>query len=80
MELNLSAFVFIITLAAVINALGIVRLLASFAEYLRHQSNLEIVHYWVFNLVVIVEYAGGGGIQLPNLSVSAQRSCPALPG
>jgi hypothetical protein len=50
MELDLSAFAFIITLAAVINALGIVRLLSSFAEYLRHQSNLEVVHYWVFNL------------------------------
>ncbi len=56
MELNLSAFVFIITLAAVINALGIVRLLASFAEYLRHQSNLEIVHYWVFNLWIAFQF------------------------
>ena len=35
MELDFRALAFIITLAAVINGMGIVRLLASFAEYLR---------------------------------------------
>jgi len=50
MEFDLRAFAFILTLAAVINAMGIVRLLASFAEYLRHQSKLEVAHYWVFSL------------------------------
>jgi hypothetical protein len=50
MEFDLRAFAFILTLAAVINAMGIVRLLASFAEYLRRLNKLEIVHYWVFSL------------------------------
>ncbi len=50
MELDFRAFAFIITLAAVINGMGIVRLLASFAEYLRYQGDMEVVHYWVFNL------------------------------
>ena len=56
MELNFPAFAFIMTLAAVINGMGIVRLLASFAEYLRRQSNLEIVHYWVFNLWIMFQF------------------------
>ena len=56
MKLNFPAFAFIMTLAAVINGMGIVRLLASFAEYLRRQSNLEIVHYWVFNLWIAFQF------------------------
>ena len=56
MELDFRAFAFIMTLAAVINGMGIVRLLASFAEYLRRQSNLEIVHYWVFNLWIAFQF------------------------
>ena len=49
MELDFRAFAFIITLAAVVNGLGIVRLLASFAEYLRHRAKMKIASYWVFN-------------------------------
>jgi len=56
MELNFPAFAFIMTLAAVINGMGIVRLLASFAEYLRRQSSLAIVHYWVFNLWIAFQF------------------------
>ncbi len=56
MELDFPAFAFIMTLAAVINGMGIVRLLASFADYLRRQSNLEIAHYWVFNLWVAFQF------------------------
>jgi len=56
MELNFPAFAFIMTLAAIINGMGIVRLLTSFADYLRHHSNLEIVHYWVFNLWIAFQF------------------------
>ena len=56
MELDIRAFAFIITLAAVINGLGIVRILGSFAEYLKAQSDLEIVHYWVFNLWITFQF------------------------
>ena len=50
MELDYRSFAFIITLAAVINGLGIVRWLTSFAEYLRNRGSLDIKHYWVYNL------------------------------
>ena len=56
MELNFPAFAFIMTLAAVINGMGIVRLLASFGEYLKRQGDLEIVHYWVFNLWITFQF------------------------
>ena len=51
-ELSAHSFTFVVSLAAVINGLGIVRLLSSFAEYLRRQHTLEIKHYWVFSLFV----------------------------
>ena len=56
MELDFNAFTFVISLAAVINGLGIVRILTSFTEYLRHQSNLEAVHYWVFNVWLAFQF------------------------
>ncbi len=56
MELELRAFTFIIVLAAVINGLGIVRILTGFTEYLKHQSNLEAAHYWVFNLWIAFQF------------------------
>ena len=56
MELDFPAFAFIMTLAAVINGLGIVRLLASFAEYLRFQSKAEVIHYWVCSLWIAFQF------------------------
>jgi hypothetical protein len=56
MELDFSAFAFIITLAAVINALGIVRILAGFGEYIRHLSDVKIVRYWVFSLWLAFQF------------------------
>jgi hypothetical protein len=48
MTLDFRAFAFIITLAAVVNGLGIVRWLTTCAEYLRHRQSLVVEHYWVF--------------------------------
>ncbi len=56
MELDFRAFAFIITLAAVINGLGIVCLLGSFAKYLQYQSELKITHYWVFDLWITFQF------------------------
>lgn len=42
------AFAFVITLAAVINGLGMVSLLTSLAQYLRRRHELTIRYYWVF--------------------------------
>jgi len=43
-------FAFVITLAAVVNGLGIVRWLTGFAEYLRRRQLVQVTHYWVFTL------------------------------
>ena len=48
--IDFRAFAFIITLAAVVNGLGIVRWLTGFAEYLRQKDSLDVKFYWVFNL------------------------------
>ena len=50
-SLDFRAFAFIITLAAVVNGLGIVRWLTAFSEYLRRRQSLDIQHYWVFSLL-----------------------------
>ncbi len=56
MELHASPFMFTISLAAVVNGLGIVRLLSSFAEYLRAKRQLNVSHYWVFALVAAFQF------------------------
>lgn len=50
MPIEFASFAFIITLAAVVNGLGIVRWLTSLAEYLRCKESMNIQHYWVFGL------------------------------
>ena len=56
MELDASSFTFTISLAAVINGLGIVRMLSGFAEYLRSRDRLNISPYWVFGLVAAFQF------------------------
>jgi hypothetical protein len=51
-----STFVFVISLAAVVNGLGIVRWLTGFTEYIRRRSALQITHYWVFSLVALFQF------------------------
>jgi hypothetical protein len=48
--LDYRAFAFVITLAAVVNGLGIVRWLNDFADYLRQKDTLDVKVYWVFIL------------------------------
>ena len=55
-SLDFRAFAFIITLAAVINGLGIVRWLTAFSEYLRRRRSLDIQHYWVFSLLAAYQF------------------------
>ena len=50
MEVDFRAFAFVISLAAVVNGLGIVRWVAGFGEYLRRQQSLEVKHDWIFGL------------------------------
>lgn len=56
MELDIRAFTFIISLAAVINGLGIVRLLSTFAEVLRRRQKVKVHHYWVYNAQALFQF------------------------
>ena len=42
----------VIALAAVINGLGIVRLVGGFSDYLKKHTELNVRHYWVYTLLV----------------------------
>jgi len=50
MPVDSNSFVFIISLAAVVNGLGIVRWLTAFTDYLRRSPSIRVRHYWVFTL------------------------------
>ena len=50
-SLDIRAFAYIISLAAVVNGLGIVRWLTVFSEYVRRKPSLEIQHHWQFTLL-----------------------------
>ena len=54
--LDFLAFAFVITLAAVVNGLGIVRWLTAFSEYLRRKQSLNLEHYWVYNLLAAYQF------------------------
>ena len=56
MPIEFASFAFIITLAAVVNGLGIVRWLTGLAEYLRRRDSLKIEHYWVFTLFAVFQF------------------------
>lgn len=46
---------FVIALAAVVNGMGIVRLLGGLSEYLKNRSTLNIQHYWVYNALFVFQ-------------------------
>lgn len=50
MPIDSASFVFIISLAAVVNGLGIVRWLNGLSEYIRHRERLNVTPYHVFTL------------------------------
>jgi hypothetical protein len=56
MSTELASFAFIITLAAVVNGLGIVRWLTGLAEYLRRKDSLSVKHYWVYSLIASFQF------------------------
>jgi len=51
-----SSFAFTISLAAVINGLGIVRLLSTFTEYIDRRGELRVTHYWVYALLFVLQF------------------------
>ena len=56
MPVDSDSFVFVISLAAVVNGLGIVRWLSGLTEYLRRKPSLRIAHYWVFTLFASFQF------------------------
>ena len=55
MESITSSWRFVISLVAVINGLGIVRLLAGLTDYLKHHKALNIKHYWVYTSLLVFQ-------------------------
>ena len=58
METSNSLWPLVIALAAVVNGLGIVRLIAGLGEYLKKQSTLNVQHYWVYTLLAFFQLLG----------------------
>ena len=56
MSTELASFAFVITLAAVVNGLGIVRWLTGLAEYFRQRQKLSIEPYWVYILFACFQF------------------------
>ncbi len=56
MGLTKEVWTFVIALAAVVNGLGIVRLLGGFSNYLKNRQSLDIAHYWVYAVVSIFQF------------------------
>jgi hypothetical protein len=48
-------WIYVFSLVAVINGLGIVRLLGGLSEYLRHRKTLDIQHYWVYTSFAVFQ-------------------------
>lgn len=56
MPTEFGSFNFIGTLAAVINGLGIVRLLNNFAEYLKKKDSMSIEYSWVYSAAALFQF------------------------
>lgn len=55
MEQSKDIWAFVIALAAVVNGLGIVKLMGGLSDYLRSYSTINIRHYWVYSLLAIFQ-------------------------
>jgi hypothetical protein len=55
MEVKIDVWPLILALAAVINGLGVVRILTVLAEYLRRHKSLKLQHYSVYTMLVLYQ-------------------------
>lgn len=55
MEMTPSIFMFIVALSAVVNGLGIVRIVGGLGELLRQRKSLNINYYWIHSSLVIFQ-------------------------
>lgn len=55
---------FIVALAAVVNGLGIVRIVGGLGEFIRKRESLNVTYYWIHSALVLfqllVQYCSGG--------------------
>ena len=56
MPAEFASFAFIVTLAAVINGLGIVRWLTALADFLEHKGRMSIRYDWVFLAFALFQF------------------------
>jgi hypothetical protein len=55
MDIDQGLFTFIIALAAVINGLGIVRIVGGLGDYIRRRESIKISNYWVYLMLVLFQ-------------------------
>lgn len=55
MEMTPSIVMFIVALAAVVNGLGIVRIVGGFGESVRRRESLSINYYWIHSMLVLFQ-------------------------
>lgn len=55
MEMTPGIFMFIVALAAVVNGLGIVRIVGGLGEFIRRRGSLNITFYWIHSAQVLFQ-------------------------
>ena len=55
MEISTATWNFVVSLAAVINGLGIVRLVGGFGDFLKKRKSLTVNHYWVYSVMALFQ-------------------------
>lgn len=55
METQERTWIYIFSLVAVINGMGVIRLLSVLSEFLRNQKTLNIQHYWVYSSFAVFQ-------------------------
>ena len=55
MEMTPSIFMFIVALAAVVNGLGIVRIVGGLGEFMRRRESLDVTFYWIHSALVLFQ-------------------------
>ena len=50
-----STWDFVIALVAVINGLGVIRLLSAYGDFLAHRNEGRITHFWIYYLVALFQ-------------------------
>lgn len=55
MEMTPSIFMLIVALAAVVNGLGIVRIVGGLGEFIRKRESLNVTYYWIHSALVLFQ-------------------------